>query len=45
LTALPGASEPGAVLLARITRRSRDALQLRVGQALFAQIKGVALMR
>ena len=31
-------------LLARITRRSCDALALQVGDALFAQIKGVALM-
>jgi molybdate transport system ATP-binding protein len=33
------------VLLARITRRSRDALNLIPGQAVFAQIKGAALMR
>lgn len=33
------------MLLARITRRSRDALALRPGQAVFAQIKGAALMR
>jgi ABC-type molybdate transport system ATPase subunit len=32
-------------LLARITRRSLDALQLRPGDALYAQIKGVSLMR
>ncbi|WP_374317122.1 molybdenum ABC transporter ATP-binding protein [Aquabacterium sp.] len=32
------------LLLARITRRSCDALRLRPGGALFAQIKGVALM-
>ena len=31
-------------LLARITRRSAEALALRPGDALFAQIKGVALM-
>ena len=31
-------------LLARITRRSADALALQPGDALFAQIKGVALM-
>ena len=31
-------------LLARITRRSADALALQAGDALFAQIKGVALM-
>jgi molybdate transport system ATP-binding protein len=34
----------GTVLLARITRRSRDALDLAPGIAVFAQIKGVALM-
>jgi molybdate transport system ATP-binding protein len=34
----------GWMLLARITRRSLDALQLKVGDALHAQIKGVALM-
>jgi molybdate transport system ATP-binding protein len=32
-------------LLARITRRSLEALQLRPGDALYAQIKGVSLMR
>jgi len=32
------------MLLARITRRSCDALRLRPGLSLFAQIKGVALM-
>ena len=31
-------------LLARITRRSAEALALQPGDALFAQIKGVALM-
>ncbi len=31
-------------LLSRVTRRSADALQLQAGDALFAQIKGVALM-
>jgi molybdate transport system ATP-binding protein len=31
-------------LLARITRRSAEALALRPGDALFAQVKGVALM-
>jgi molybdate transport system ATP-binding protein len=37
---------PGAPtwLLARITRRSAEALALQTGDALFAQIKGVALM-
>ncbi len=33
-----------STLLARITRRSCDALALRPGDALFAQVKGVALM-
>ena len=32
-------------LLARITRRSLETLQLRPGDALYAQIKGVSLMR
>lgn len=32
-------------LLARITRRSAEHLGLHVGQALFAQVKGVALLR
>jgi molybdate transport system ATP-binding protein len=32
-------------LLARITRRSLDTLALRPGDALYAQIKGVSLMR
>ncbi|MEY2688825.1 MAG: hypothetical protein RL375_3023 [Pseudomonadota bacterium] len=32
-------------LLARITRRSLDALALRLGDPLYAQIKGVSLMR
>jgi molybdate transport system ATP-binding protein len=34
----------GSVLLARITRRSRDALGLAPGVAVFAQVKGVALL-
>jgi molybdate transport system ATP-binding protein len=34
----------GSVLLARITRRSRDALGLVTGMRVYAQIKGVALM-
>lgn len=38
------ASAATPMLLARLTRRSRDALQLTVGQAVFAQIKGAALM-
>lgn len=33
------------LLLARLTRRSRDALQLAPGQLVYAQIKGVALMK
>ena len=39
----PGAQAP-VWLLARITRRSAEALALQPGDALFAQIKGVALM-
>ena len=35
---------PGPLLLARITRRSCEALALSPGDALFAQVKGVALM-
>ena len=38
------AGSGGVRLLARITRRSCDALALHPGDALFAQIKGVALM-
>ena len=34
----------GAPLLARITRRSADAMRLRPGDRLFAQVKGVSLM-
>lgn len=34
----------GSMLLARITRRSRDALALAPGMQVFAQIKGVALI-
>ena len=37
--------EGGPRLLARITRRSVEHLGLRVGQAVFAQVKGVALLR
>ena len=47
LSGKPGdRSAPGAPvqLLARITRRSADSLALQPGDALFAQIKGVALM-
>ena len=39
-----GTGEPGPRLLARITRKSRDALALQVGDRLFAQVKGVSLM-
>lgn len=45
---LMGASEAGggaSMVLARITRRSRESLMLQVGQPVHAQIKGVALMR
>ncbi|ACB33626.1 molybdate ABC transporter, ATPase subunit [Leptothrix cholodnii SP-6] len=42
----PGADATGATrLLARITRRSSEALRLHPGAHLYAQIKGVALMR
>jgi molybdate transport system ATP-binding protein len=34
----------GSPLLARITRKSADALALAVGQAVFAQVKGVAIL-
>jgi molybdate transport system ATP-binding protein len=34
----------GTALLARITRYSRDQLQLQPGQRLWAQIKSVALL-
>ena len=34
----------GQALLARITARSADALQLEVGMRLFAQVKGVAIL-
>ena len=33
-----------ATLLARITQKSRDALELRPGSAVFAQVKGVAVL-
>ena len=42
-TAGTEAGSPPTYLLARITRRSHDTLGLRDGDALFAQIKGVAL--
>ena len=34
----------GSPLLARITRKSAEALALVVGQTVFAQIKGVAIL-
>ncbi|WP_423461087.1 molybdenum ABC transporter ATP-binding protein [Ottowia sp. VDI28] len=34
----------GTALLARITRKSADALQLTAGQSVFAQVKGVAVL-
>ena len=34
----------GTALLARVTARSADALRLQVGQSLFAQVKGVAIL-
>ena len=40
-----GDADHAPVLLARITRRSCDVLHLTQGQSVFAQIKGVALMR
>ncbi len=39
-----GADGAGERLLARVTRRSKDALQLMVGSEAFAQVKGVALV-
>jgi molybdate transport system ATP-binding protein len=46
-TALLRLQLPGSAvhLLARVTRRSVDLLALRPGEALFAQVKGVALMQ
>ena len=35
----------GATLLSRITRRSGEALEIRPGRELFAQVKAVALLR
>ncbi len=35
----------GTALLARVTARSAEALKLEVGQSLFAQVKGVAILR
>ncbi|TAL15430.1 MAG: molybdenum ABC transporter ATP-binding protein [Aquabacterium sp.] len=40
-----GDGDAGTLLLARITRRSRDQLALAAGQQVWAQVKGVALMR
>jgi molybdate transport system ATP-binding protein len=46
LLRLAAPQPPGAAhLLARITRRSHEALQLQAGEALFAQVKGAALMQ
>jgi len=42
--AAPEAQHNGALLLARLTRRSCEQLKLVPGQAVFAQVKGVALM-
>ncbi len=39
-----GSSEPTGLILARLTRRSHEALKLAVGQQVYAQIKGAALM-
>ena len=39
-----GEAPHGVPLLARVTRRSADALRLRPGQRLFAQVKSVSLM-
>ena len=39
-----GADQVGCTILARVTRRSRDTLQLFEGQSVHAQIKGAALM-
>ncbi len=39
-----GAEGHGARIVARVTRKSRDVLQLAPGSAVFAQIKGVALV-
>jgi molybdate transport system ATP-binding protein len=38
-----GANGTGARLLARLTRRSWDQLQLAAGMSVIAQVKGVAL--
>jgi molybdate transport system ATP-binding protein len=39
-----GTADDGAILISRITRRSRDLLALQVGQPVFAQVKSVALI-
>ena len=44
LRTLASSDEPGQTLLARITRRSCEALALQPGDRLHAQVKGVALM-
>jgi molybdate transport system ATP-binding protein len=44
LQGAPSVEASPAMLLARITRRSRDILKLHTGQQVHAQIKGVALM-
>lgn len=44
LACLDAQGDPGAPLLARITRRSAEALALAPGRRLFAQVKGVSLM-
>lgn len=38
------ATQGAPLLLARVTRRSADALRLTIGQRVFAQVKGVALI-
>ena len=35
---------PASLILARLTRRSHETLRLAVGQQVYAQIKGAALM-
>ncbi len=39
-----GGNADGAILISRITRRSRDLLTLQIGQRVFAQVKSVALV-
>jgi molybdopterin-binding protein len=38
------AAGDGQILLSRITRRSRDQLNLTIGMEVFAQVKSVALI-